>query len=348
MTFFFCIEDILKNLENKDDKRGMVTDVSIGLSSCNGYPEDVFILAIVPKILDLEAEDSFLRLSDIVSKSSLYRINTEMAVDSALREHQSNKAVHQALRAAFQGKEFPVMDKTAVNKPEGAIYHPALDNFSDRDLCFIYVMFLQNLPPARTGYDFKNDILGKQPSTFLDFYDGYVHQGKGFVKTDILFNFGMRRDHDTNRQLESYVQEGHKKAESMKITEMRELLWSWVEADHYQARRCKDIHRAMILKTQNRQPDWVRMDVFSLLEKEAMKQSIAEKIVASKSANEILVKIPLTKKAIQENAIGQVGESLQHLLSQVLNTDSNYAGSAEYFAETAKKRQAEVQRAGLS
>lgn len=347
MSLFFCIEDLLKNLENKSDERGMVTDVFSDPPSCSGHPEDVFVLVSAPRILDFESDDAFLRLADISSKSSLYRINIELSLDRALMEHQSNKGVHQALEAAFQGKKFPAMDKAAVNRPEGAIHHPVIDHMNDKDLCAIYIRFLQSLPPARTSYNFKNDVLGKQPSGFLGFYDGHIHQGRGFVKTDILFSFGMRRDHDTSRQLESYVQEGHKKSEKMNMKEPRELLWAWVEADYYQARRCRDIHRVMVLQLNNRRPDWIRMDVFSLLEKEAMKQSIAEKIIASKEAKNFLVNIPLTNKAIQENAKGQVDECLQQLLSQALNVDSGYAGSAEYFSETAKKRYAEAQRSGL-
>jgi len=348
MALFFCIDDLLKNLEDRNDERGMVTDVFSDPPSCNGHPEDVFVLVSIPRMLDFGAGDASAHLSDIAARSSLYRINIEMSLDRALMECRGNKSVYQALVTAFQGKELPAMDKAALGKSEGAIHHPVVDHMSDRDLCAVYVRFLQSLPSANAEYDFKKDILGKQPSGFLGFYDGYINQGKGFVKTDILFGFGMRRDHDSSRQLESYVQEGHKKAEKMNITEPRELLWSWMEADHYQERRCRDIHRVMVLQLNNRQPNWLRMDVFSLLEKEAMKQSIAEKIIASREANDFLVRVPLTKKAIQENARGQVDERLQQLLSQVLNTDSSYAGAAEYFAETAKKRHAEAQRVGLS
>jgi hypothetical protein len=94
-------------------------------------------------------------------------------------------------------------------------------------------------------------------------------------------------------------------------------------------------------------PNWVKTDLFCFLEKEAMKQVFAENIMRSPAKVKLLEKIPKIGEAIEANAEGQVDDSLQQLLSQVLNPDSPYAGAAGRFEQASRARSVEAHQAGL-
>jgi hypothetical protein len=94
-------------------------------------------------------------------------------------------------------------------------------------------------------------------------------------------------------------------------------------------------------------PNWVKTDLFCFLEKEAMKQVFAENLARSPHKTKLLEKAPKIRAAMDANAEGQVDENLQHLLSQILNPDSPYAGAASRFEQASRGRAGEAHTVGL-
>ena len=351
MTLYFRIGDLLTRLEKSSDNDGksiVLAKVSSTQPSCNGHREDAFILSSTPDLLDLDKDDGPHKLAALLESVPLYQINMELALDRALTERHRNETFLVALEKAFAGKSLPstLLQTRQENGGEtaGNLQHPMLGHIETADLCKIYLSFLKALNQDKTDFSFEMDILGRHPENFLEFYDGYAFNGVGAIRADTLLGFSARVDHDPGRRLESYIEGGSRKAATMMPDEPQERIWAWLEADDYQMRRCNDIHRLLMLPILARRPNWVRTDVFCLLEREAMKQAFADMILGSVRAVKLLEQAPLIKKAIQENADGTVDERLQALLAQVLNTETVYAGAAEKFAQAARERKDESRK----
>lgn len=351
MTFYFCIDDLLTRLERTGADDGKITvlaKVSNAQPSCNGHREDAFVLSSTPDLLDLDREDAVQKFADLLDSVPLYQINAELALDRALTERHRNEPLRTALEKAFAGKSLPsTLSQTrqeSGGETTGNLHHPMLGHIETVELCKTYLAFLRMLNQDKSGYSFEADILGSHPESFLDFYDGYIFNGGGAIRADTLLGFSARADHDSGRRLESYIEGGSRKAAAMMPEEPQERIWAWLEADDYQMRRCNDIHRLLMLQGLTRRPNWVRTDVFSLLEREAMKQAFADMILGSGRAVKLLDQAPLIKKAVQANADGTVDERLQALLTQVLNAGTIYAGAAAKFAQAARERKIESQK----
>jgi hypothetical protein len=147
--------------------------------------------------------------------------------------------------------------------------------------------------------------------------------------------------------MESYAQSGERLAQKMNVTEPHEMVWAWLEADHYQMRRCRDIHRVKQVQGLPRAPNWVRADIFALMEKESIKRFLARALLKTNPGLSMLEPIPAVRGAMLVNAENKADEMLEQLLAQTVNAATPYAGSAETFAEAAAKRDAEARRAWL-
>jgi hypothetical protein len=222
-----------------------------------------------------------------------------------------------------------------------------LEHVDTTTLSRLYTGFLRALPAGQKDYGFERNILGKHKERFMEMFDGFLSGHDGKVKAEILVGFGTRRDHDLTRPMESYVEMGQKIARRMAINEPHELLWAWLEADHYQMRRCRDIDRLMKLGGLPRTPNWVRTDIFSFLEKESMKQHFAQMMKDADQNLSFMGDALLLKKAVDANAHGQVDEMLQQLLQQTLNVNTPYSGAAGNFVAAAAQREREAHRTKL-
>lgn len=301
-----------------------------------------------PDIIDLDGESGLGQVVVLLDNAPLYRINLELALDRALTERHKNTQIEKALQAAFSTTSLPSTfirsGKDNFEETAGNLNHPMLGHTDTTELCAIYVSFQKNLSGDRAAANFEEDIIGRYQETFLASYDGYIIGGKGMIRADTLFGFGMRVDHDHGKPMEFYIESGSRKAYIMDPAEPQERIWTWLEADHYQMRRCRDIHRFLSLPAITRRPNWLRADALSLLERESMKQVFAEMILKSDRALTLLDQAPTLKKAIINGAEGVVDDRLQALLSQILNPETAYAGSAEKFARAAHERAIEAQR----
>ena len=116
------------------------------------------------------------------------------------------------------------------------------------------------------------------------------------------------------------------------------MMWAWLEMENFQMRRCRDIDRVLRLEALDRTPRWVTTDIFMLLEKEAIKQHIAQAIMETAEASTMEEVAPALYKAIQRASLDDVNKDIQILLSQALGHEGRYAGAAGAFAQGAFKR----------
>ncbi len=353
MTLYYCINevlDILDKMDGDDNFFQALIPVTTSPPECAGHPEDAFTLHSAPKLLDLREAESMGLLADLIESVPLYNINMELILDQALSERYQNTVVENALNQAFAGQPLPNTLKYSGQSEEdlsGGLRHPMLGHLDKMELCQLYVTFLKFLEREQDSYGFEENILGKHINMFLENFDGYATTQGGKIKAIILLAFGMRQDHDPENPIETFVKNGEKKARAMRIGEAHELVWAWLEADNYQMRRCRDLDRVLRLTGLPKKPNWVRTDVFSFLEKEAMKQVFAETLSQKDPGLMLLEQSKTLQTAIRINAEGQVDEALQQLLSQTLNQGAGYSGAAARFVEGAEKREREAKKASL-
>ncbi|PJB69102.1 MAG: hypothetical protein CO093_11295 [Alphaproteobacteria bacterium CG_4_9_14_3_um_filter_47_13] len=355
MTLYYCINDVFDKIEPlKENEHRFQTLVSVSttMPECCIAPEDVFMLSSSPKMLDLTTTENAWQLAHLIEDIPLYNINMELVLDEALAERHKNSKIAYALEQAFENRPLPntlkIADKDGDEIFSGDLRHPMLEHLDKLELCRIYIAFLKFLDRDDSHYSFEKNILGKHISSFLDRFDGYITPYNGKIKALILIAFGMRCDHDPGKPMEIYVQGGKKSAQNMNITEPQELIWAWLESDHYQLRRCRDLDRVMRSRGLPKIPNWVKTDVFSCLEKEAMKQVFAESLAQKTHDFALLKNTKHLLRAMQTNAQGHVDETLQQLLSQILSQGTGYAGAAAKFAENAEKRAAEAKKINLA
>lgn len=355
MPIHYCMSDILDQLE-KIPVEGrarfqLMIPVSETVPDCGGFPDDAFSLSSTPKLLDINDEQSVYDLGMLLDDAPLYHINMQLVLDEALMERHKNAVLDKALEKAFAPEPLPntlTSGDRHVDDPAGSLRHPMLEHIDTVTLCRLYTGLLRNLPVGQKAYGFERNILGKHRERFMETFDGFMAQGEGKIKAEILVGFGSRRDHDLSRPMESYIDMGGKIARRMNITERHEMLWAWLECDNYQMRRCRDIDRLLRLGGLPRVPNWVRTDIYSFMEKDAMKQFFA---AAMREMDPTLAFVgnnaPSLRAALESSAAGKVDSILQSLLQQIQGGASAYTGAAGEFTTAALLREKEAHRAKL-
>ena len=349
MTLYFCIDDVLDRVEKAGGSLQTLIEVGDAAPGGTPHPEDVFVLSSSPKIFDISSGEAAHELARIADDIPLYRINVMLSLDAALTERHANATIMKAMTAAFSGESLPhTLPAEDSGGNPGVLRHPMLDHLDTPKLCGIYTRFLKALGPGRLDYNFENDILGKHENRFLEFFDGFVQGGRGKVKAHILIGFSQRQDHQASgKQREDPARHGQMRARKMHIGEPHELLWAWFEADQYQMRRCRDIHRIRLLEGLPRLPNWIRADIFALIERESMKQVFAEGLMSRDPRLEMVKNLPALAQALRDSAQGQADERLKRLMAGVQNQDAAYGGEAADFAAAAAGRYDEARRARL-
>ena len=355
MAIHYCMSDILDQLEKvQAEGRGrfqLMIPVSEAVPDCGGFPDDAFALSSTPKLLDINDEQSVYDLGMLLDDAPLYHINMQLVLDEALMERHKNAVLDKALEKAFAPEPLPntlMSGDKHQDDPAGSLRPPMLEHIDTVTLCRLYTGLLRNLPLGQKAYGFERNILGKHRERFMETFDGFMAQGEGKIKAEILVGFGSRRDHDFSRPMESYIDMGGKNARRMNITEKHELLWAWLESDNYQMRRCRDIDRLLRLGGLPRIPNWIRTDIYSFMEKESMKQYFAK---AMKEMDATLAFVgkdaPLLRKALEFSASGKIDEQLQQLLQQTQSGGTPYAGAAGNFVNAAIQREREAHKTKL-
>ncbi len=351
MALYFSINDIFDRLEKQDGNAAILVPLSGKMPFCDGFSEDVFIFSEKMRILDFDSPSASCDMKDLLEAAPLYRINMELTLDAALEERHRNGEIESALETAFAGTPLPaaMASEKAVSDDEagtGSLRHPVLGYMETEALCQIYVRFLGGIDSGRTNYGFEKSIIGRHENIFLRSFDGFMHGGSGVIAIRRMVTDGRRTDHEKIPEAappEDFVRQGAKKALAANISDLREMLWAWLEADQYQMRRCRDILRAKKLGIAPR-PRWARDDILLMLEKESQKQVFAEIFLQKELSSAMLREMPLVKKTIENAARGGSGV----FLKQLLHEEHWHAyDEAALFVRRAKERIEEARAAGV-
>lgn len=349
MSVYFCLDDLIETVLGDPDqpiRMDVFVPVSTIIPVCNGHRDDAIVLSSQPKMLDLNEARGAHQLAGLLDEVPLYQINMELLLDRILTARHHNNLVAKALEQAFEGQTLPNTlkkgDGTMRDALDGSLMHPMIGHLDKATLAKIYINFMRALPHGHDEFSFEKNIIGPHIAPFSELFSGVVSGETGCVRADILIGFGQRVDFDSRRHPENYVENGRAQATLMRIQEKHELLWAWLEADHYQMRRCFDIDRMLPLKGLPRIPNWTRSDIFRCLEKEAMKQIFAARLIVEDPRLSLLPTQNAIRKNIESSAQGQIDEGLQQLLAQTLTSGTAYSGSAARFYSRANERAREA------
>lgn len=340
-SYYYCIDPVLRQAEENGNAVGLIP-VSKEPMLCTGFIDDCFVLGNPAHIMRLDSMESAQDLAQLMKDVPLYHFNMELVLDEALAGRHKNDSINRALMEAFEGRPLPEMVTSDGDNPADSLRHPELKKIPADRLGRVYINFLTRLERYQEDFGFKRNILGHRIDQFLSQFDGFLEDNHGQIRSNILLAFGLRIDHDPHKPLESYVHSGQMEGRKKRISEPHELILAWMECDHYQGRRCQDIHRVMSLTHLPRHPNWVRLDIFRFLERESMKQIFASKLIELDPQLKIVETLPHLSKALRINAAGQVDVHIQELLAQATKTGAPYyAGAALRFAEQAEIREKE-------
>jgi len=353
MTMYFCITDIFDTLEKISDAEArldQLVEVSVIPPECGGFAADVFVVPEDLKVLDFTSASAAYSLAELLEDVPLYHVNIELALDRALTERKEKKTLEGALVKAFRSDQLPMPMPGNDSGPgalAAALHHPMIGHMDMIELCKIYIAFLNAFEQIPPDYSFEKSILGKHRAAFIRHYDGYKTRYEGRIAAKTLLRHSARKDHDRNKKMENYVENGHRMSEAMKLSENWERILVWVEADQYQLRRCRDADRFLQSFPLKKNPAWLRTEMFCLLEREAIKQSMATAIKRESPNLNMLSGSPVLRRAIEASASGQVDENLQQMISQILDVEAVYSGTGKKFVAAATVRYQEARAAGL-
>jgi len=349
MSVFFCLDDVFEILATRDEENFSLDyfiPVHTKKVQCNGYRDDCLTLISQPQLMELNDPKASYQMASLIEEIPLYHINLELVVDDILTQRHHNQTIAKAIQDAFGTQALPATIAGESGKLgeniDGRLRHPMIGHLDKVTLCKIYLNFMRALPHGHDQFSFEKFIIGKHRGPYHTQFDGFIFGEGGKVSAGILLGFGTRSDYDPRQPLQIYVEEGQRQAKAMHITDKMELLLAWLEADHYQLRRCHDIHRILTLRGLPRMPNWVRTDVFHCMEREAMKQIFATKLQSIDMDIDVAKKQPAIRKAVLASAQGNIDDDLQKLLGQILNTGIAYSGVADKIYEQAMLRDKEA------
>ncbi len=340
MAYYFCLRDAISKLKPLPDEGAagspflLVTpDVPADIEN----REDVLVLSGA-EVLKLGGEEGAFNLTALLAQNPLYRLNTEILMDGALVEAESNTDIRTALEHAFPPQQYPQHLSGASHKPEeGNLHHPALAHMSDAELALAYCNFVQHLAQHTAQNYTLTHILRQHGAGFLAEHNGYADKAGTFIALEYIFTHANRADYDPSHPIEDYIENGRERATSMGLKTFDDIARAYLQAEQYQLRRAQDIEGIMSLKLDT-PPHWVRQDIFALLEREAMKQVFGLHLIESPDFAALFKTRPNLKKSIEIHANGHVDTELQQLLSETLNENSRYSGSAGRFAAKVENR----------
>lgn len=294
------------------------------------------------KLCDLDTPAGRDALASIIDKTSLYRLAMELRIDSVLLHAKDDNARSRAVAQAFAPEDVPEMVVDNVAKQYsfvGTLKHPSIASFSSLQLLELYLRLYGPAMPESSSISMHlANIVEPYASNLLSHVDGIMWRGRGVVRMDALIYGAERADHDPAITYESYVTRGRQAAEKLHSTDAMSLFAAWLSAEDVQAHLCRSIDNVLSLPDLKRLPRWVRADVFRILEREAMKQVFAERLLEHIDDMPTLKRQSELFEPIKLNANGDVSPLIQQLLNQTLAVDGNYSGGAAAFAQGADKR----------
>lgn len=348
MVLYFCLNDLLDQIESAHGKqKGQVPLILIydKTDDLLLLKEDIFSLQSMPRLLDLDDLDNRSRqLAMLMDDVPQYLEKMQLSLEAIEKETAKNNDLYDAWRVLVPRMQKDLdVDLALSNGPPSTKWQ----GLSAANIAEIYLALTDILGPKGAPHRLELAMLGRREKPFINYFDGYVQQGLGYLKADLLLAFGMRTDHIPGKPPDHFIRQGHQKAEACGAEDLQELLWVWFEADDYQGRRANDIARVLNISFLPRQPNWMRYDVMNILEKEIMKQGVARMILAHKDMASQDNLSDDMKTSLKSLAEGNMSEPVEQLCQAILERRRGGADHARQIAQQASLRQKEARRLGL-
>lgn len=303
------------------------------------------------RILDFKdpTERDFKYLMTMMDESDLYRINLTFLMDRLLGMRRGSAALEHALDRAFRPYVLPSPAQDESPSPykfAGRLQFPFLDQCRGQDLLHAYISIVGESDgfdeDVLQAIDFAQ-VIEASPGLFLKAFNGYRIGGRGAVNGPMVLEHCVRTSHDTDKKLETYAEKGRMAAQLMIFSSARDVIEAWFYADQFQAKRCEMIDTALRILPAGKTARWIKIDVFTILEREAMKQVFAEMLIKEWGIDALPANTEHMRMAIEDNAQGGVDRHLQYLLAQTLTPDQAYSGIAQAFCADATRRMHEFE-----
>lgn len=161
--------------------------------------------------------------------------------------------------------------------------------------------------------------------------------GKALIQPSIHYAVRLNREDSPATDVGFYTNRGTEIARSLHFGSAVEYLSAWLNEDRKQANFCNDIHAILSLNILEKLPQWIRYDLFSILESESMKQIFASRYFVEERIEGY--KIPSTlRKVIKESSNNKTSLYLSELLSEAMQKPPKYSGTALKFDKLVQSR----------
>jgi hypothetical protein len=170
-------------------------------------------------------------------------------------------------------------------------------------------------------------------------FDLNIGQGGGKILAKPAFHHAKRlnREECETTDAQFYTKRGQEIAQSLHFGSAIEYLAAWLNEDRKQANFCNDIHAVLSLDILEKCPKWIRLDLLSILESEAMKQIFAQRYFVEEKCENF--KIPsVIRTVIKDSADNITDPLLSKMLSEVMQTPPRNSGTAHKFDVQAQNR----------
>jgi len=350
MPFYFSLPDAFAKVKESDDKALLTQLVwTVDAPDRLGNAQDQMQSNISPRLLMLADEKTVADLADLVRSVPVYRYAMEMILDEALNHtHKNNdNRLKQKLSLAFEHRGIPsytpVFNKQSEVKTVGQLHHPVLGHLRNIEIATIYWRFVMALNTAerkRFGFD---HIIKLNRTRFFEHYDGYSMNKDIFVRFDHLLNNAQRFGIEMPQSLEEGLSKGRQKGTECEILSVQSGVSSYIEIDRKQSLLCDVIHE--VFNNFEVLPVWVKKDAFILMEYEATKNVLAQRLTEYSELGAFVEYTPFVQRALQQSAQNIPSPALARLIEDI-QLGTPYQESARKFVIGAEQRALESQMLG--
>lgn len=199
-----------------------------------------------------------------------------------------------------------------------------------------YIPVFCTLPDRRSRDSWLRVDINDHPDEF----DLRIDNSHGLALALPCFLHATRHDRDDMpAKAEDFTKRGRDIAESLHFGSAGEYLAAWVNEDRKQAALCRDMDAVLQLKILSRLPEWIRLDLFCILESEAMKQIFARRFFIEDQRETMQPPAPAAlRQSMRDNANNRTDDLVSTLMRELLQKPMDYKGSAAVFEKHANER----------
>jgi hypothetical protein len=145
------------------------------------------------------------------------------------------------------------------------------------------------------------------------------------------------RDDSPASDLQIYRVRGKEIAQSVHFSGAIEYLAAWLNEDRKQGNICYDIHAVLALGLFQKLPKWIKHDLFSIVESEAMKQVFASRYLIEEKREDFKIPVSL-RQDIKNSSDGKTDTLLSDLMAETMQKPLRYYDSASLFDKAVQAR----------